>query len=113
MWLRHAHPMIFLDRITDHEPGEFLTAVVAVSGGLDFVAGHFPERAIYPGTHLMQAFSQTCIILAQLSSSRLGDDELTLVSAVEARFFGPAVPGDLIEVHNSLEDAWSLFLVLR
>ena len=43
-WLRHRHPMVFLDRVLDYEPAQFLTATVAVSGALDVMAGHFPER---------------------------------------------------------------------
>lgn len=95
-WLRHRHPMILLDRILDHEPGKFLTASLAVSGGLDAIAGHFPERAIYPGSNLIQAFAQTGIILFQMSTSRLADDEVTLVGSVEARFTKLVVPGDLV-----------------
>jgi 3-hydroxyacyl-[acyl-carrier-protein] dehydratase len=95
-WLRHQHPMILLDRILDHQPGEFLTALLSVSGNTDTIAGHFPERAIYPGTQLIQAFSQAGIILYQMSTSILGDDELTLVVSIEARFFKIVVPGDQV-----------------
>jgi 3-hydroxyacyl-[acyl-carrier-protein] dehydratase len=97
-WLRHRHPMILLDRIVDHEPGEFVTAVVMVSGALDTVAGHFPERAIYPGSNLIQALSQAGIILFQMRTTKLADDELTLVGSVEARFFKLVVPGDMITI---------------
>jgi 3-hydroxyacyl-[acyl-carrier-protein] dehydratase len=98
-WLRHRHPMILLDRIVDHEPGQFVTAIVMVSGALDTVAGHFPERAIYPGSNLIQAFSQGGIILFQMSTSKLLDDELTLVGSIEARFFKLIVPGDMVTIH--------------
>jgi 3-hydroxyacyl-[acyl-carrier-protein] dehydratase len=102
-WLRHRHPMIALDRVTDHEPGRFLTALVAVSGGLDVMAGHFPERAVYPGSQMIQAFAQCGIILFQMSTSRLADDEMTVVSSVEARFFRAVVPGDQLALHVTLE----------
>lgn len=98
-WLRHRHPMILLDRIVDHEPGQFITATVMVSGTNDSVAGHFPERAIYPGSNLIQAVSQAGIILFQMRTSKLADDELTLVTTVEARFFKLVVPGDMVTVH--------------
>ncbi|MBN1203850.1 MAG: beta-hydroxyacyl-ACP dehydratase [Myxococcaceae bacterium] len=88
--------MVLLDRIVDHEPGEFLDALVCVSGNLDFIAGHFPERAIYPGSHLIQAFAQAGIILFQMSTSPLKEDEMTLVSSVEARFLKMVVPGDQV-----------------
>lgn len=95
-WLRHRHPMVLLDRVLDYEPGQFLQAVLSVSGNLDCIAGHFPERAIYPGSNLIQAFTQCGIILYQLCSSPLKDDELTLVGSIEARFFKIVVPGDQV-----------------
>jgi len=103
-WLRHRHPMIMVDRIVDHEPGSFLTALMAVSGNTDTIAGHFPERGIYPGSNLIQAFSQCGIILYQMSTSPLEDDELTLVGSVQARFFGMVVPGDQVVFHVVVDD---------
>lgn len=102
-WLRHRHPMILLDRILDYRPGESLTALVAASGGLDFMAGHFPDRAIYPGSHLIQAFAQSGIILFQLSTTKLQEDEVTVIGSVEARFFHVIVPGDRVEIHATVE----------
>jgi 3-hydroxyacyl-[acyl-carrier-protein] dehydratase len=98
-WLRHRHPMIFLDRIVDHEPGKFLDALISISGNMDCIAGHFPERAIYPGSNLIQAYAQAGIILYQMSTSMLAEDELTLISSVEARFLKVVVPGDQVLLH--------------
>lgn len=95
-WLRHRHPMVLLDRVLDHEPGQFIRALLSVSGNLDCVAGHFPERAIYPGTNLIQAFTQCGIILFQMSTTPLNEDELTLVGSIETRFFKIVVPGDQV-----------------
>lgn len=95
-WLRHRHPMIYLDRVTDYEPGAFLESMLSVSGALDCVSGHFPERAIYPASNLMQAFAQSGIILLQLSTTRLADDELTLVGSMRSRFTKIVVPGDRV-----------------
>ena len=95
-WLRHRHPMVYLDRIVDHEPGQHLRAMVLVSGTMDAISGHFPERAIYPGSHLMQAFAQCGIILYQMSTSPLGDDEITLIGSSHSRFLKIIVPGDQV-----------------
>src|SRR3569832_1630345 len=95
-WLRHRHPMILLDRITDHAPGKFLEALISISGNVDCIAGHFPERAIYPGSNLMQANAQAGIILYQMSTSMLAEDELTLIGSVDSRFFKVVVPGDQV-----------------
>ncbi|WP_113700935.1 3-hydroxyacyl-ACP dehydratase FabZ family protein [Nonomuraea lactucae] len=95
-WLRHRHPMLYLDRVLDYEPGACLTSSMFVSGNMDAVAGHFPERAIFPASHLTQAFAQSGIILYQLSTSRLTDDELTLIGSMKSRFTRIVVPGDQV-----------------
>jgi len=95
-WLRHRHPMIYIDRILDHEPGVYLRSLMCVSGTMDVIAGHFPQRAIFPGSHLLQAFAQSGIILYQLSTSPLEDDELTLIGSAQSRFMKVVVPGDRV-----------------
>ncbi|MFC4465245.1 3-hydroxyacyl-ACP dehydratase FabZ family protein [Streptomyces xiangluensis] len=102
-WLRHRHPMIYLDRVLDYEPGSHLTSLLSVSGQLDVVAGHFPERAIYPASHLSQAFAQSGIILYQLSTAPLEDDELTLIGSMKSRFTRVVVPGDQVVFHVKAE----------
>jgi 3-hydroxyacyl-[acyl-carrier-protein] dehydratase len=95
-WLRHRFPMVLIDRVVGYESGKSITALTALSGTSDWAQGHFPGRAIYPGSHIIQAFSQTAILLLQLSSPLLSDDEMTVVSSIEAKFASPAVPGDLL-----------------
>ncbi|MBA6439087.1 beta-hydroxyacyl-ACP dehydratase [Streptomyces sp. GMR22] len=95
-WLRHRHPMIYLDRVLDYEPGAYLKSLLSVSGQIDAVAGHFPDRAVYPASHMSQAFAQSGIVLYQLSTSPLADDELTLIGSVKARFTRIVVPGDQV-----------------
>lgn len=102
-WLRHRHPMLFLDRVLDYEPGERLVAGLAVSAQMDAISGHFPERAIFPASHLGQAFAQAGIILFQLSTSRLKDDELTLVGAMNSRYLKVVVPGDTVLIKVSVD----------
>ncbi|MGP4016047.1 3-hydroxyacyl-ACP dehydratase FabZ family protein [Saccharopolyspora sp. 5N708] len=94
--LRHRHPMIYIDRVTNYEPGSHLQSVLSVSANLDSIAGHFPERAIFPGSHLMQAFAQSGIVFYQLSTQPLTDDEITLIGSVKSRFTGIVVPGDRV-----------------
>lgn len=95
-WLRHRHPMIYIDRVLDYHPGESLRSLTLVSGTMDAISGHFPERAVYPGSHLIQAFSQSGIILYQMSTSVLADDEMTLIGSVQSRFMKIVVPGDQV-----------------
>ncbi|HDR6315061.1 beta-hydroxyacyl-ACP dehydratase [Bacillus cereus] len=95
-WLRHRHPMIYIDRVLDYEPSEYFQCMMSVSGTMDCIAGHFPERAIFPGTHLTQCFAQAGIVFYQLSTSPLEEDELTLIGSVKARFLKVIVPGDQV-----------------
>ncbi|MBJ7221972.1 MULTISPECIES: 3-hydroxyacyl-ACP dehydratase FabZ family protein [unclassified Brenneria] len=100
-WLRHRHPMVFLDRVLDYEPADYIKTLMAVSGQTDAIAGHFPERAIFPASHMMQAIAQSAIILFQLSTAPLTDDEVTLIGSLKSRFTRVVVPGDQIifELH--------------
>lgn len=102
-WLRHRHPMVLLDRILDYENGKFLKGLSVVSGSDPTIAGHFPERAVYPGTQMAQIFSQCSIILYQLSTSKLEEDEMTVVASLESRFFKVVVPGDTMIFDVELE----------
>jgi 3-hydroxyacyl-[acyl-carrier-protein] dehydratase len=102
-WLRHRHPMVYLDRVLDYEPGEYVKSLMAVSGQTDAISGHFPERAVFPASHMMQAIAQSAIILFQLSTSPLKDDEITLIGSVKARFTHVVVPGDQIVFNTTCE----------
>lgn len=95
-WLRHRHPMVFLDRVLDYTPKHYLKSSMAVSGQTDAIAGHFPERAIFPASHMMQAVAQSAIILLQVSTTPLADDEVTLIGSVKSRFTHVVVPGNLV-----------------
>lgn len=102
-FLRHKHPMIFLDRIVDYKPKEFVHALLAISGNMDCIDGHFPERAIFPGTNLLQSFCQAAIILFQLSTSKLENDEMAIVSSINTKFLKVIVPGDTVNIHVAVE----------
>ncbi|GHE48625.1 coronafacic acid dehydratase [Streptomyces longispororuber] len=99
--VRGRHPRLFIDRVTDYEPGVYLKSLLCVSSELSVMAGHLPERDLFPGvflpgSHLMQAFAQSGVILYQLSADPLTDDEVTLVGSVKSRFKGVVVPGDQV-----------------
>jgi 3-hydroxyacyl-[acyl-carrier-protein] dehydratase len=102
-WLRHRFPMIFVDRVVDYDGNRQLTAISAISGTSEWAQGHFPDRAIYPGTNILQAFSQAAIVLLQLVSTPLRDDELTVVTSIEARFLAMVVPGDMLTYQAKLD----------
>lgn len=111
-WLRHKHPMIFLDRIVAYELGQSIVGLLAISGNMDCIDGHFPGKAIFPGTHLQQSFCQAAIILFQMSTSRLTEHEVTMIGSMNSRFYKAAVPGDIVHIEitaNSLRESTFIF----
>lgn len=106
-WLRHKHPMIYLDRVLDYQPALYLEALLNISGNMDCIAGHFPEYAIFPATNLLQAFSQAAIILLQLSTRSIDADEITVVGSLNSRFFKLITPGDTVILNLTVDKIYN------
>lgn len=97
-YLPHRYPIILLDRVTDYSPGEYIEAIKCVTGNSPEIVGHFPERAILPGTAILQSFAQLAIVFLKVSSGPLRQDEVTLISSISARFFAPVPPGETLRL---------------
>jgi 3-hydroxyacyl-[acyl-carrier-protein] dehydratase len=110
-FLRHKHPMIFLDRVIDYDLKKHIKALLVISGNMDCIDGHFPGRAIFPATHLQQSFCQAAVILLQLSTSRLMDDEIAMIGSMNSRFYKAAVPGDTVHIHVSADRLYESSLI--
>jgi 3-hydroxyacyl-[acyl-carrier-protein] dehydratase len=95
-YLPHRYPLLLLDRVTHYVPGEFIEGVKCVTGNSPEMVGHFPERAILPGTAILQAFAQLAIVFLKVSSGGLRDDEITLITSISARFLAPVPPGETL-----------------
>jgi 3-hydroxyacyl-[acyl-carrier-protein] dehydratase len=97
-------PFIMIDRILEIESGKHATAVKNISGNDMVFLGHFPEKAVMPGAHIIEAMAQTAIILfaANKKTDVEGGKPLYYFGSVKARFHHPAVPGDqlIIRVEN-------------
>jgi 3-hydroxyacyl-[acyl-carrier-protein] dehydratase len=93
-------PYIMIDTVTEVDPGREAVAVKNVSGNDIFFLGHFPERAIMPGTAIIEAMAQTAIILftAGKKKGKVTKRPVYYLGSVKARFFQPVVPGDRLEI---------------
>ncbi|MFD3515739.1 beta-hydroxyacyl-ACP dehydratase [Streptomyces sp. NPDC058657] len=109
-WVRHRYPMNYLDRVTDYTPGEHLTALVSISGSMPVFQGHFPERAIFPSSSAMLAIAEAGVILYQVSTKPLRDDEITLMGTMEIRSKRIVVPGDQLVLTVTCESLRDNFL---
>ncbi len=112
-YLQHRYPLLYLDRVTDYSPKEYIEAIKCVTGNSPELVGHFPERAIMPGTCLIQAFAQLSIVFFKISNGFLRKDEMTLISSVNFRFLAPIIPGETLTLRmkpKQLNETVGIFL---
>ena len=98
--LPHRYPFLFVDRITELEPGKRVVGIKNVSCNEPFFQGHFPGNPIMPGVLIIEAMAQVGGVLARLSiEDKLegGDwDSIYFMSMDKVKFRRPVVPGDQI-----------------
>ena len=95
----HRYPFLLVDRVTDFEPNERLTAIKSVSAADPWFAGHFPGNPIMPGVLIVEALAQAGCLLSQLSLSDDAERPLyVLVGVDQARFRRAVVPGDRLDL---------------
>ncbi|TMP27023.1 3-hydroxyacyl-[acyl-carrier-protein] dehydratase FabZ [Pseudoalteromonas rubra] len=98
--LPHRYPMLLVDKVIDHKPGEYLHAVKNVTANEPIFTGHFPDQPIFPGVMILEAMAQATGLLGFKTVENRGDNELYLFAAIDnARFKHPVVPGDTMHLH--------------
>jgi 3-hydroxyacyl-[acyl-carrier-protein] dehydratase len=92
----HRWPMVMIDRVTQYDDGDTLTALKNVTYNEGFFPGHFPGVPTMPGVLIVEAMAQACGILAVLKSGITADSGFILYFAGidSARFKRPVIPGD-------------------
>jgi 3-hydroxyacyl-[acyl-carrier-protein] dehydratase len=98
--LPHRYPFLFIDRVLGWEVEKSIHARKLVSMSDPILQGHFPGHPIVPGVVQVEAMAQAAAILAQLSGAFDPTHQLCLfVGIQEAKFRGPVVPGDILDIH--------------
>jgi 3-hydroxyacyl-[acyl-carrier-protein] dehydratase len=94
--LPHRYPFLLIDKVTEVEAFETITAIKNVTINEPFFQGHFPNRPIMPGVLILEAMAQATGVLAFYShnSRSKSDGEYLLVGVDKARFKRPVGPGD-------------------
>jgi 3-hydroxyacyl-[acyl-carrier-protein] dehydratase len=98
--LKQAFPMLMVDSVLELDPGKHIRAIKNVTGNELQFLGHFPQRAIMPGTLIVEAIGQAASILfAKSTDTPIENDEFLVLGSIDSmRFFAPIVPGDRMEI---------------
>lgn len=95
--LPHRPPFLFLDQVTELEPGVRAVGLKAVSGGEPHFVGHFPGRPIMPGVLIIEALAQlgaVCLLTRDGPAGRL----VLFGGIKDARFRLPVLPGQVLRL---------------
>ncbi|MGA8878778.1 MAG: 3-hydroxyacyl-ACP dehydratase FabZ [Candidatus Korobacteraceae bacterium] len=102
--LKQRFPLIMVDRVLEVESGKRIKAVKNVTGNEIQFLGHFPERAVMPGTFIIEAIGQCASILFSLTAQTgLDAGEFLVLAAVnDMRFLAPVFPGQTMVLEVSI-----------
>lgn len=87
----HREPMLLIDSIVDHEPGEWAVGYKSVKVDDTFLKGHFPGKPLLPGSLQIEALSQVCVLI-MLTQNGCMNNAGILAEVKNARFFEPILP---------------------
>ncbi len=95
--LPHRFPFLLVDRVVTREIGVRVVAEKLLTATEPYFAGHFEDRPILPGVLMIEMLAQAG---GFLEAEPLHGKAIFLAQILDARFKGPAFPGDrlLLEV---------------
>ena len=108
--LPHRYPFLLVDRVLEREPGVRVLAEKLVTFGEPYLQGHFEGRPLVPGVLLLEMLAQAG---GFLESDSLHGTAIFLAGVQDARFKGPALPGDRLRLEVRAEGAFAGMLKVR
>ena len=89
--LPHRFPFLLVDRVVTREIGVRVVAEKLLTATEPYFLGHFEDRPILPGVLMIEMLAQAG---GFLEAEPLHGKAIFLAQVLDARFKGPAYPGD-------------------
>jgi 3-hydroxyacyl-[acyl-carrier-protein] dehydratase len=103
-YLPHRYPFLLIDRVTETDASEHLSALKNVTINEPFFQGHFPEHPVMPGVLILEALAQATGLLAFTAMGDGHESKLYMLVGIDkARFRGQVVPGDQLSLNVRLK----------
>jgi 3-hydroxyacyl-[acyl-carrier-protein] dehydratase len=102
--LPHRYPFLLVDRVLEVSEQE-IVGIKLVSANEPFFQGHFPDLPIMPGVLILEALAQLAGLWVMVTHPENRNLMPALAGVDKARFRRPVRPGDLLQLHVSIERA--------
>ncbi|MBL4685793.1 MAG: 3-hydroxyacyl-ACP dehydratase FabZ [Nannocystaceae bacterium] len=97
--LPHRFPFLFVDRVVETKPDEWIVCEHLVSHSSPILQGHFPGNPIVPGVVQVEMMAQAAILLTYYSGKFDPKTQIGyFIGISEAKFRAKAVPGEVLRI---------------
>ena len=105
-YLKHQHPMLFVDRVIHLKPGEECTTSLSLTKDRWFFGCHYPDFPVMPGTLLLEAMSQTLVIAITSMDDYVDDSKagVLLNKISNSKFLKGAFPEMELKIHARIKN---------
>jgi 3-hydroxyacyl-[acyl-carrier-protein] dehydratase len=97
----HRPPFLFIDRVSELEPGARCVAWMSLAPESAVFAGHFPGRPILPGVLIIEAVGQTAAVMMAASAPQGTVGNALLAAVNRFKFSKPVTPGQDVRIETT------------
>ena len=104
----HRPPFLWIDAITDLEPGVRCKGYTLIEQSAEFFRGHFPDSPVLPGIFMIEAAAQVAGVMMATDSgisdrdSKNDAPQYLLAAVNRFKFLKTVKPGETIHIETTL-----------